>query len=370
MSRPRRRGRDINGVLLLDKPQGMSSNDALQKVKRIYNANRAGHTGALDPLATGMLPICLGEATKFSQYLLDSDKRYRVIARLGQRTDTSDADGQIVEERPVTFSAEQLAAALDTFRGDIEQIPSMYSALKYQGKKLYEYARLGGAKVVWLNDAALLTEAAANALLKTLEEPPENTWFFLSCREPERLLATLRSRCLLHHLAVPQESWALAWLEREVTVSQDAARSALRLCSGAPAAALALLQPEVWSQRETLCRAVESALDSHDWLSVLPALNSDQAPERLHWLAALLLDALKIQQGATLLTNPDVWALVTTLANRLSGQSLHAILHDICQSREQLLTVTGLNRELLLTDQLLRIEHYLQPGVIPPVSHL
>ncbi|MEN8468219.1 DNA polymerase III subunit delta' C-terminal domain-containing protein, partial [Enterobacter cloacae subsp. cloacae] len=100
------------------------------------------------------------------------------------------------------------------------------------------------------------------------------------------------------------------------------------------------------------------------------ALNSDQAPERLHWLAALLLDALKIQQGATLLTNPDVWALVTTLANRLSGQSLHAILHDICQSREQLLTVTGLNRELLLTDQLLRIEHYLQPGVIPPVSHL
>ena len=143
MSRPRRRGRDINGVLLLDKPQGMSSNDALQKVKRIYNANRAGHTGALDPLATGMLPICLGEAMKFSQYLLDSDKRYRVIARLGQRTDTSDADGQIVEERPVTFSAEQLAAALDTFRGDIEQIPSMYSALKYQGKKLYEYARQG-----------------------------------------------------------------------------------------------------------------------------------------------------------------------------------------------------------------------------------
>lgn len=115
MSRPRRRGRDINGVLLLDKPQGMSSNDALQKVKRIYNANRAGHTGALDPLATGMLPICLGEATKFSQYLLDSDKRYRVIARLGQRTDTSDADGQIVEERPVTFSAEQLAAAPDDF---------------------------------------------------------------------------------------------------------------------------------------------------------------------------------------------------------------------------------------------------------------
>lgn len=134
MSRPRRRGRDVHGVLLLDKPQGASSNDVLQKVKRLYNANRAGHTGALDPLATGMLPICLGEATKFSQYLLDSDKRYRVIAKLGQRTDTSDADGQVVEERPLTFSPEQLAAALDGFRGETQQIPSMYSALKYRGK--------------------------------------------------------------------------------------------------------------------------------------------------------------------------------------------------------------------------------------------
>lgn len=143
MSRPRRRGRDVHGVLLLDKQQGVSSNDALQKVKRLYNANRAGHTGALDPLATGMLPVCLGEATKFSQYLLDSDKRYRVIGRLGQRTDTSDADGQIVEERPVAFSAQELAAVLDSFRGETQQVPSMYSALKYQGKKLYEYARQG-----------------------------------------------------------------------------------------------------------------------------------------------------------------------------------------------------------------------------------
>lgn len=143
MSRPRRRGRDIHGVLLLDKPQGASSNDVLQKVKRLYNANRAGHTGALDPLATGMLPICLGEATKFSQYLLDADKRYRVIAKLGQRTDTSDADGQVVEERPLAFSEADLADALESFRGDTMQVPSMYSALKYQGKKLYEYARQG-----------------------------------------------------------------------------------------------------------------------------------------------------------------------------------------------------------------------------------
>lgn len=143
MSRPRRRGRDVHGVLLLDKPQGVSSNDVLQKVKRIFNANRAGHTGALDPLATGMLPICLGEATKFSQYLLDSDKRYRVIARLGERTDTSDSDGNVVQTRPVSFSQADLDTALDSFRGETLQVPSMFSALKHQGRPLYEYARQG-----------------------------------------------------------------------------------------------------------------------------------------------------------------------------------------------------------------------------------
>ncbi len=143
MGRPRRRGRDIHGVLLLDKPTGISSNDLLQKVKRIYNANRAGHTGALDPLATGMLPVCLGEATKFSRYLLDSDKRYRVIARLGQRTDTSDADGNVVQERPVVFTPDMLQQALDSFRGETLQVPSMFSALKHQGRPLYEYARQG-----------------------------------------------------------------------------------------------------------------------------------------------------------------------------------------------------------------------------------
>lgn len=139
----RRKGREINGVLLLDKPQNISSNDALQKVRRMFNSSKAGHTGALDPLATGMLPICLGEATKFSQFLLDSDKRYRVIARLGQRTDTSDAHGEVIQERPVQFTQQDLDEALDGFRGETLQVPSMYSALKHQGKPLYEYARQG-----------------------------------------------------------------------------------------------------------------------------------------------------------------------------------------------------------------------------------
>ena len=143
MSKPRKRGRDIHGVFLLDKPQGMSSNDIMQKVKRIFQANKAGHTGALDPLATGMLPICLGEATKFSQFLLDADKRYLVTAKLGERTDTSDAEGQIVETRDVNVKIPEILTALEQFRGDILQMPTMFSALKHNGKPLYEYARQG-----------------------------------------------------------------------------------------------------------------------------------------------------------------------------------------------------------------------------------
>ena len=143
MSKPRKRGRDIHGVFLLDKPQGMSSNDIMQKVKRIFQANKAGHTGALDPLATGMLPICLGEATKFSQFLLDADKRYLVTAKLGERTDTSDAEGQVVDTREVKVKTPEILTALEQFRGDILQVPTMFSALKHNGKPLYEYARQG-----------------------------------------------------------------------------------------------------------------------------------------------------------------------------------------------------------------------------------
>ncbi|OIQ25211.1 tRNA pseudouridine(55) synthase TruB [uncultured Vibrio sp.] len=139
----RRKGRPVNGVILLDKPTGISSNDALQKVKRIYFAQKAGHTGALDPLATGMLPICLGEATKFSQFLLDSDKRYVVKAKLGERTNTSDSDGEVVETREVNVTQEQLERCVASFKGETDQVPSMFSALKHQGRPLYEYAREG-----------------------------------------------------------------------------------------------------------------------------------------------------------------------------------------------------------------------------------
>lgn len=134
----------IDGMVLLDKPKGLSSNQALQRVKHLVNAKKAGHTGSLDPLATGLLPICLGQATKFSQYLLDANKKYRVVIRLGVRTTTSDAEGEVVAVKDVSgLSREQLDVSLNAFRGEIDQVPSMYSALKYQGTPLYRLARQG-----------------------------------------------------------------------------------------------------------------------------------------------------------------------------------------------------------------------------------
>ena len=143
MSR-RRRGVEIDGILLLDKPLGLSSNQALQRVKRLFNAAKAGHTGSLDPAATGMLPLCFGHATKVSSLLLDADKVYRVTGRLGVRTETGDREGMVIEERPVPPLTEaELDAVVAKFRGGVEQIPPMYSALKVDGKRLYELARAG-----------------------------------------------------------------------------------------------------------------------------------------------------------------------------------------------------------------------------------
>jgi tRNA pseudouridine55 synthase len=143
-ARPPKKPRDlVDGVLLIDKPVGLSSNDALIKAKRVVNAKKAGHTGTLDPFATGLLPLCFGEATKFSQDLLEADKTYDAVVHLGITTTTGDTEGEAVETRPVNVTAEQIEAALAKFRGPILQTPPMYSALKRDGKALYEYAREG-----------------------------------------------------------------------------------------------------------------------------------------------------------------------------------------------------------------------------------
>ncbi len=139
----RREYRDIDGVLILDKPLGLSSNQALQQLRHLYRARKAGHCGSLDPLATGVLPICLGQATKFSSYLLGASKTYRASCRLGQTTTTGDAEGEVVETRPVSIEQQRVLKVLEQFVGEIEQVPPMFSALKHEGKRLYQLAREG-----------------------------------------------------------------------------------------------------------------------------------------------------------------------------------------------------------------------------------
>lgn len=139
----KKRGRNISGIIVLDKPKGETSNRSLQKVKRLFDVQKAGHTGSLDPLATGVLPLCFGEATKISQFLLDSDKSYRTKIKLGIKTATGDSEGEIISCAEVNITEQKLLQKLDYFRGNIQQIPSMYSALKHKGVPLYKLARKG-----------------------------------------------------------------------------------------------------------------------------------------------------------------------------------------------------------------------------------
>ncbi len=143
MAQVKRIRRNVSGIILLDKPLGFTSNAALQKVRWLLNAEKAGHTGSLDPLASGVLPLCFGEATKFSQYLLDSDKGYETVMQLGQTTTTGDAEGEVLKTRHVTVGRSDIEALLPQFRGQISQIPPMYSALKRDGQPLYKLARAG-----------------------------------------------------------------------------------------------------------------------------------------------------------------------------------------------------------------------------------
>ncbi|CNH71413.1 DNA polymerase III subunit delta' [Yersinia aldovae] len=235
--------------------------------------------------------------------------------------------------------------------------------VRQQIEKLYSHAQQGGAKVVWLPHAELLTDAAANALLKTLEEPPEKTYFLLDCHQPASLLATLRSRCFYWHLACPDTATSLQWLNRQLTAEPVAMLTALKLSEGAPLAAERLLQPERWSLRSALCAALGAALSSMDLLSMMAQLNHDDATERLQWVASLLLDALKWQQGAgEFMVNQDQLLLVQQLAQVATPPVLLHSTKQLAKCHHQLLSVVGVNRELLLTEFLLSWETSLSTG--------
>ncbi|MDN5680304.1 MAG: DNA polymerase III subunit delta' [Ewingella sp.] len=225
---------------------------------------------------------------------------------------------------------------------------------------LYNYSQQGGAKVVWLPDAELLTEAAANALLKTLEEPPVKTYFLMGCTEPASLLATLRSRCQYWHLATPDENLAAQWLNRQLSADPVAIKTALRLGNGTPLSAQALLQPERWKQRVALCQQLAESCQQRDMLSLLPQLNHDDVGERVQWLCSLLLDAIKWQQNAgQFIINHDQQNLISQIAHLQTNDSLQKSVQGWMHCRQQLLTITGVNRELILTEQLLEWEQLL-----------
>ncbi|EXU74551.1 DNA polymerase III subunit delta' [Erwinia mallotivora] len=228
-------------------------------------------------------------------------------------------------------------------------------AVRSVTEKLYHHAQQGGAKIVWLTDASQLTEAAANALLKTLEEPPKNCWFILCCQRPAKLPATLRSRCFSFHLAVPDEKQSLGWLQKQTAETEQNLVSALRLSGGAPAAAQQLLEEKTWSARQTLCDALPVALRG-DMLTLLSVLNHDDVLQRTGWLCAILVDALKWQQGGgRFITSVDQQSLIAEMAVRLPASVLDESVRLWMACRERL-GVPAINRELILTDQLLSWE--------------
>ncbi len=203
---PRRRAEPIDGLLLLNKPAGLTSNQALQRVKRLLNARKAGHTGSLDPAATGMLPLCFGEATKVCPYLLNADKTYRVTARLGIATDTADADGKEIDRVDVPVkSSEEWAEVLRTFMGESEQIPPMYSALKKNGKRLYELARKGitverDCRPVRIDEIELLEAAGTRLVFRV--RCSKGTYIRVLVEDIARSVGTVAHTARLHREVV------------------------------------------------------------------------------------------------------------------------------------------------------------------------
>ncbi|OAT22533.1 DNA polymerase III subunit delta' [Proteus myxofaciens] len=226
-------------------------------------------------------------------------------------------------------------------------------------EKLEHRAQQGGARVVWIKDTQALTEAAANALLKTLEEPPENTYFILNCQQPEILLATLRSRCFSYHLASPNLEQAAHWLHQQLASSTYAdSITALNLSQGAPVLALSLLKDE-WQERDTFCQALYGSLQQHNLYALLPQLNQDNAEKRLYWLLSLLIDALKLQAHAqAYCVNQDRQPLIIALS-QLPSSVLLTVIDGLKTCRHQLMTIPSLNKELLLAEQLLDWERQL-----------
>lgn len=229
MARRKNKGRDVSGVLLLNKPQGSSSNHALQKVKRLFGAAKAGHTGSLDPLATGMLPICFGEATKISAFLLDADKRYHLKCRLGVSTTTGDAEGEILETSDASGISElDVTAILPEFIGEIEQVPPMYSALKHNGERLYKLARKGieverKPRSITIYDIEFI--ALQDAELELVVSCSKGTYVRTLVEDIARKLGSGAHITMLHRLSVGPYEGEMLDMEQLQSLAEDGEES-------------------------------------------------------------------------------------------------------------------------------------------------
>ncbi|EGT3589841.1 TPA: DNA polymerase III subunit delta' [Proteus mirabilis] len=226
-------------------------------------------------------------------------------------------------------------------------------AVRKVTEKLEHHAQQGGSRVVWIKEVEALTEAAANALLKTLEEPPVNCYFLLNCQQPEILLATLRSRCFYYHLAPPEMNYAIHWLQQQLpNMAYADGVTALNLSQGAPVLALSLLKQE-WQEREAFCQALYVSLQQRNLYGLLAQFNQDNAERKIYWLLSLLLDALKRQTHAEVYcVNQDKQPLIMALS-QLPSAMLLAVSESWKQCRHQLVTIPAINKELLLAEQLL-----------------
>ncbi|VAY02453.1 DNA polymerase III subunit delta' [Arsenophonus endosymbiont of Aleurodicus dispersus] len=226
---------------------------------------------------------------------------------------------------------------------------------------LVSHAQQGGAKVVWFPRVEALTEAASNALLKTLEEPTDNTYFFLESRYPDILLATLRSRCFYYYLSVPERKTTISWLQKQkITLSLVEIETGIKLNAGAPLAALTLLQPENWLKRKKFCQSLMQHLSTKRLLSWLPELDQEDAAGRISWLISLLLDTVKYQlQSSNYCVNRDQLLLITKLAAISSVSVLLKSATEWQNCRHQLMSVMGLNQELRLISQLINWQNSL-----------
>lgn len=228
-------------------------------------------------------------------------------------------------------------------------------SIRYLTEVLAGHAQQGGAKVIWFPRIEALTEAASNALLKTLEEPTNNTFFLLECRDPALLLATLRSRCFYYYLAAPEGKTAISWLQKQkISLALVDIETALKLNATAPLAAITLLQPENWLKRKQFCQSLMQHLATKTLFSWLPELDQPDAVERINWLISLLLDAVKYQQqAANYCVNQDQPSLITKLAAINSANVLLKSAREWQNCRHQLMSVVGLNQELRLASQLI-----------------